>query len=61
MYNTKALIVNTYFFPGRSFISYIFVLAAIWDTQFDKIINETFVPNCDYHFTIFISCDTETP
>ena len=29
MYNTKALIVNTYFFPGRSFISYIFVLAVI--------------------------------
>ena len=30
MYNTKALIVNTYFFPGRSFISYIFVLPAIF-------------------------------
>ena len=33
MYNTKALIVNTYFFPGRSFISYIFVLMAMRTTD----------------------------
>ena len=50
MYNTKALIMNTHFFLLGSFITYIFVLAAIITNFTSKTQNKKKVFNLDTNF-----------